>query len=257
MNNSSVRKIELEHVVPQYKLLFGKSTTLDEVIDVTDLALKAIGNKAQETFSLITTIKDFKVNFPCDVYLIKSVTRTAVFNNGSLYKRVNDGIDTVMSPGFDGNTFPYRDVFNNEGTVIGYVRVISSTNSSYNKNFIGKPQGDFVDFNNNGQGQLTFNVTNVEIEIIYKASLLDVNDLPLVDEKTVTAICYYINYLDIQRKYFGKTADANMYQLAVQLKEKHVGQARIGDMFTDNQTDRVLNHALSLGRKMYNLPNRV
>lgn len=255
MNNSSERKLELEHVIPQYKLLFGKSTTLDEVIDVTSLALKAIGNKAQETFSLRTTIKDYKVPFPCDMYLIKSVTKAEAFTN---YDLIGLSKATGLTANlYEGNLIPYQEILGPEGTVVGYVTYAPVTSTEYNKNVVTRPQGDFVDFNNNGRDRLTFNVTDLPIEIIYKAPLLDPNNLPYVDEKTVTAICYYINYLDIQRRYFAKTADANMYQMALELKNRYVGQARIGDVFTDNQTDRVLGHALSLNRKMRGLPNKI
>mgnify|MGYP003479308676 CR=1 FL=1 len=251
MNNSSERKLELESVIPQYRLLFGKSTSLDEVIDVTDLALKAIGNKAQETYILRTTIKDYKIPFPCDMYLVKSITRSEPFNNNTLINHSQYAlVDT-----FEGNTYPFVDIVDENGEVTGQTRLIYS--NELPKSFVDKPVGNYIDFNNNGRDLITFNETGVEIDIIYKAPLVDPNNLPYVDEKTVTAICYYINYLDIQRKYFSKVADQNMYQMALQLKDKYIGQARVGDVFTENQTNRIFNHALSLGRKMYGLPNRI
>lgn len=251
MNNSSERKLELEAVIPQYRLLFGKSTSLDEVIDVTDLALKAIGNKGQEVYILRTTIKDYRTPFPCDIYLIKSITKSAVYNNSTTINELR----YPLVDAFEGNTFPFVDIVDAQGNVTGQTRLLFTTDLP--KSFVDKPVGNYIDFNNNGRDLITFNETDIEIDIIYRAPLLDPNNLPYVDEKTVTAICYYINYLDVQRKYFAKVADQNMYQLALQLKDKYVGQARIGDVFTENQTDRILNHALSLGRKMYGFPNRV
>lgn len=249
MNNSSVRKVELEHVVPQYKLLFGKSTTLDEVIDVTDLALKAIGNKAQELYILRTTVKDYKVPFTCDMYMIKSITKSTPFNNFSLIQDKYYVVNTI-----NGNTIPVVNVLSSTGEYLGQVGALAVVPPD--KNVVGNPVGEYVDYNLQPD-RIVFNEDAIEVDIIYRAPLVDPNNLPMVDEKTVTAICYYINYLDTQRKYFSKIADQNMYQLALQLKDKYVGLARVGDVFSDNDLDKLLNHAVSLGRKMYGLSNRI
>lgn len=252
MNNSSVRKLELEHVIPQYKLLFGKTTTLDELIDVADVALKAIGNKEPELFLVRVMIKDYIVPFPCDMYMIKSVTRAKPFTNTTLVQ----GENYYLVNTFNGNTLPLINIVSPSGQILAQSTIIT-TDSLIDTKVVGKPVGEYLDYNNNGRDRLTFNESGFEVDIVYRAPLLDPNNLPYVDEKTITAICYYINYLDIQRKYFSKIADQNMYQTALQLKDKYVGLARVGDVFSDNDLDKVLNHSVSLGRKMFGLSNRI
>lgn len=252
MNNSSVRKLELEHVIPQYKLLFGKSTTLDEVIDVADVALKAIGNKEPDLFVVRTMIKNNIVPFPCNMYMIKSVTKAKPYTNTTLVQ----GENYYLVNTFDGNTLPLINIVSPDGEILAQSSILV-TNTLLNTKVVGKPVGEYIDYNNNGTDRLTFNESGFEVDIVYRAPLVDPNNLPMVDEKTVTAICYYINYLDVQRKYFSKIADQNMYQLALQLKDKYVGLARVGDVFSDNDIDKILNHATSLGRKMFGLSNRV
>lgn len=252
MNNSSVRKLELEHVIPQYKLLFGKSTTLDEVIDVADVALKAIGNKEQELFLVRTKVNNYIVPFPCGMYLIKSVTRAKPFTNTTLVQ----GENYYLINTFSGNTLPLINIVSPSGQILAQSTIITR-DALVDTRVVGKPVGEYLDYNNNGRDELVFNESGIDVDIVYRAPLVDPNNLPYVDEKTITAICYYINYLDIQRKYFSKIADQNMYQLALQLKDKYVGLARVGDVFSDNDLDKILNHATSLGRKMFGLSNRI
>lgn len=265
----------LKFVVPQYNTLFGKTTTLAEVIDVSRVALKMIGNLNLNRYSARGRITDYKFNVLCGVYLIKSVTTDEKFDNNTLlnqgitsgsYYPTSTGLFVYQTP---GGAEQHINVYNQYGAYVRRVEYgtpewtilnAQKTNpvsiTRYNQDVVGKPRGTFINFTNEGNGQLSFDVTNLDIEVIFDTLETDEEGLMKISEKDITAICYFLNFIDVQKKYFMKQADGSELQTAKQLSDSAIADARAGEPITQNDRDIVFSQMLTANRKQYSMPYR-
>lgn len=265
----------LKFVVGQYHTLFGKDITLAEVINTSRVVLKSIGNLNTQRFSARGKITNFNFSLLCKAYLIKSVTTDSSYSN-----------DTLIGAGISSSSFyshyPNENVyFNSEGMEADinifdhygrYVRRVEFGSdewailnaerhnkiliTEYNNNVVGKPRGTYINFENLGDGLLKFDVNNINIEVIYDKLIVDEEGLWKISEKEITAICYFLNFIDIQKKYYQKLVDANMLGVARADSDRAIGNARVGERVTDNDRDMIFEQALTANRKQVGLPYR-
>ncbi len=261
MKNTSVLQLHsLKEVMPRYRTLTGLETNLSDVVDVAMIVVKAIGNIALATYSYKTDIVNYLACLPCDVHSILSVTHNRAYTNNTLTSEyitngINDNIIITSNP-----IVEYTNVFDEYNNYIGRVEALNLDTTNFtlnhNKNVIGTPIGNFLSYARESNRQLKFNISSGSIEIIYRAIVKDSDDFVLVEDKTITAIARFLHYLKIDQGYYMKIYDGNMVERAEKNYSLAVGRARIGEPFTANQMDSILESGITFKRKSYGLPFR-
>lgn len=275
--NRSYQLFSLKYVIPQYHTLFNENVRLDEVIDMSRMCLKAIGNIALDTYSAKGKVKDFKFYLPCETYIIKSVTTEKTYNNDNLV--VNGINSSSFVPQLNNGNFLYLtpngaeqhiNIYDKFGQLLKsvpygtqeYFLIMQERENPvsvirYNEEVVGKPKGTYINYNiDDAEKCLTFDITDTDIEVIYDTIIVDDEGLVMISEQSITAVCYYIKFLDVQRKFFQKIADANMLSYINKIKDEKMAAARVGERITDNDRDRLFSQMMTANRKQYNMPYR-
>lgn len=275
--NRANELFSLKSVIPQYETLYGKNLTLAQLVDISRVALKEIGNLNTERFSARGTICDFKLNLPCSVYLIKSVTTDETFNNDTLLRAGINSSNYYPTPGdygknlyfVPGGAEQHINIFDQYGQYLrrvdygteewDFLNARKSTPihiTRYNDAVVGKPRGTYVNFKNIGEGELEFDITGICVEVIFDTILVDEEGLIKISEKEITAIAAFANFVDVQKKYFMKIVDASMLQVAKDISSRAIANARAGERISDNDRDILFSQMMTANRKQYSMPYR-
>lgn len=245
-NNNQYKLYSLQAVLPMYRRLFGKEADLYDMLELAPYVLREGGGYKMGTYLTKSTVTDNEVKLPCELDKIRSVTLsyplTYYFATPTILAQENivSGITNTFSTQ-NTEDFPNR------------ITSINSWLLDYNKNTITGSLGPLIDFKWEDKETISFNSTGMDVDIIYDTVLVDEEDgYPVTDDKTLTALAYYMNYVDVQKMFFQKLADGNMFNMALQLKDKHMAKARSGHGFTDNELDKIMNVMTSFNRKRYN-----
>lgn len=246
MQNTETHKYySLQSVLPMYKRLFGTEYDLYDMLELSPIVLRSCGGYKTGRYLGKTTIKDFKATLPCDIFKIVSVSLAVplseAYASASLLRQENQLIgDTNAFTVTNSTDFPNYNI------------PFSSYLLNANKNTTSPPLGKLVDFKWESEEELSFNFDGVEIDIIYDSLLLADDGYPCTDEKSLLALAYYLNFINMQKALFQRLGDPNLFTLAVQLKDKHIAQARVGTGFTDNELNKLMDVMTSHNRKKYN-----
>lgn len=261
MNNpSNLLLHSLREVPSRYKSLFGLEIAYSEVIDVAELVIGEIGNVALGGFSFTGRICNYHLCLPCDLNVIHSVTGQAPYNNMNLSSDVIvNGINQPIMITSDP-AVPYTNVFDEYGNYVGRIDALNLTYVTggylYNKHVMGPPKGNYISYQRAGNNKIKINSKEASVEVIFETVIADEEGYPLVEEKTITTIAHYLFKLYVNRGYFRKIYDGNQTKKADDDYSKWVGKARVGQVFSDNQMNDIMQAAVTHNRKMYGLPYR-
>jgi hypothetical protein len=237
MNEASDQLYPAEQALPLYKRLFKKELDFYDMVEMLPIILRRTGTIATKDFLYKSTITDFKVDLPCNVYAIESVHFSMPY---SFYKAYL-GIERNVLKNYDLPDF--MDNKTSDEVVEIY---------EFNKNLINTPLGKKIDFNNENNDALKFDFNNVEVDIIYIGTVTDKEGVPMVPYKTLEAICYFMHFLDVQADFYRQLAPMYMKQSAEQDSDNALARARTPDFISDNQMDAILNTMTSFNRKKHN-----
>jgi hypothetical protein len=261
MNNpSNLLLHSLREVPPRYKTLFGLEIAYSEVVDVAELVIEEIGNIALGGFSFTGKVCNHYLCLPCELHTIHSVTGQVPYNNMSLNSDIipngpNQPIMITSDP-----AVPYTNVFDEYGNYVGRIDALNLTSVTggyvYNKHVMGPPKGNYIGYQRAGNNKIKINAKEANIEVIFETVIADEEGMPLVESKTVTAIAHYLFKGVVNRGYFKKIYDANQVTKADKDYSSWVGKARVGQIFSDNQQNDIMQAAVTHNRKMYGLPYR-
>lgn len=258
-NASRLLLYSLREVPPRYKTLFGLEIEYSRVIDVHTIVLGEIGNVALADFSFVGKVCDYTLCLPCDLYSIHSVTSARAYTNYNIvpeaFVNKQSGV-TITSL----SLVPYTNVFNEFGQYVGRIDALNSAPiapaTGYNNNAVGPPVGNYINYNRAGNNKIKINTKEAEIEVIFETVVVDEEGYPLVEEKAITAIAYYLFHLHVHRGYFMKIYDGNQVKLAKDDADTWIGRARVGQTFSDNEQNDIFQAGITHNRKIYGLPYR-
>lgn len=225
------------------------------MLETMDYILRQTGSLALGEFIFQGKIVDGKLCLPCSPYNIRSVTEQRPY---SWYQALYEPIYSTSAnasvlinynlPTITENPSPDSVQNQEEGVLLNYADT-----------FIDIPVGKFVNYvweDRNNLLRFNTQYENLDIDVIYTAMITDKEGLPYVKDAVIDAICYYNHYLEIQKDFFTKRADANMLTLAKTSYEQKVAQGRSPEFVSDNDWDRLLGRMASYNRKVNSKPWR-
>jgi len=216
-----MNKVSFKAVLERLDLIHGIHVNENYAINLGMIAWDKIGNKETDIYRLATTIVDCKATLPCNAEFIECVTT---------------GIETPANATVDRL---YENFLQDE---------------DFQKPFrhdLILPDNRFLKFRHFGE-YLQFDVDSLDIQIIYRGVICDDDGLPLLTEKEVEAISYYIAYIESYKSAKNNMAGAGeMMQFQYSQWDRLCADARVPEEFTQNEIDRILDVKFSWDRKMY------
>lgn len=249
-NQSSAMLYSLREVPMRYKRLYGKELDFYEMLELADYVMQQAGSIATKYYLLKTSIKDFEVNLPCNVYSIEYVCDANVTSWLALsgYNLVSDML------------FNYRvdqsgnyGLYNPAATNVDDLGPDDSTSLyEVNKNVFDAPLGNMLNFQNDQNCCLSFNIKERDILVLYRGKVVDSEGYPMVPDKTITAIARWCILNDVKKRFYSNQSSADHLALADKDYKVAIAQARTPDSLGLNESDQLLNALTTHNRKLYN-----
>jgi len=251
-NNATNKLYSMKEAIPMAKRMLDIDINEFDLAEVADYVLKECGSFDIGDFLLRKQkIKNGKIDPNCDMYAIKWVTTTKPFD---WYKKLApiEGVDNILV----NYSLPVITLY--PSTSVVNQTSIASILLSIDDTFIYQSQGAFIPYVFHTDGCLHFNneFENLEVDIVYTHPIIDHDGFPFIKENVAIALVYYINYLQIQKKYFCKQCPEDVFLTAERLMERYIAQARVPIKVSDNEWDRFLNVMINTNRKQTNNPFR-
>ena len=194
--------------------------------DIALLGWELIGNKHTKLYRYTTSTSNKRIKLPCNLVEIESVT--IPFMDAQMYSNISN--------------FPI--VYNQY--VEKYIEAWKWDKSTIYES------GKLVKYREEGD-ELVFDRDFSEVIILYHGIIADEEGLPLLNDKEVRALAYYLVYSDTYKQALARK-DANLFQLAQAAKidwQKACTAARIPEKFTQNDMNEILDVKARWDRKQY------
>ena len=193
-----------------------------------DLALQAwnrIGTKHTRLYKFEGSVNDNVLELPCNVDVIESV-----------HVPVPDAQVTSNT-----SNFPWENIW-----VESYIDMFPRFKNPYFQ------PGKLVKYDE-GNNELYFANNYPKVIVVYHGIIEDDDQLPLVNEKELTAIAAFVAYASLYKEGI-KKRDSNIIKLAQTVKEdwlRACNAARVSEHLTQNDMDAILDAKTSWNRKSY------
>ncbi len=248
MKNASVNDfVPIQRVLLYYKSLFGKETTLDQVLIFADHILRETGTIGRKKLFMRAIIKNRKIGLPCGTFAVDSVNYSKPFQWDS-----RDQSDIVNESILVNYIVPHP-MYNGYSLDINAVETSKPMILPLDQMPVNSPVGNYIDYEHNGD-HLKFNEENVSVDIIVRIIQVDKDGYPFMTDKSAMAFAYWLNFVATQRLYFSKMADNSMLQIADELYRVSAAKARTPEAIGKNEMDDIMNVLTSMNRKFYDLP---
>lgn len=207
---------------------YGIELTPDTFEEMGMNAWERIGNRMMTTKSVKLDIVDGIVTLPCDVDELEAITADNVeFKKSDTSKDHWAMHQEYYTEQYIERTKGDRDHLYTSGEFIKYDQIDTNTIKVYRKS--GK------------------------VNVLYKTTTLDENELPMINSKEVNAIAAYCAYADTFKKGL-MTRDGNMINLSQALEQKWLklcDHARTPINMSQNDFDAIGDVSRSWDRKTY------
>jgi hypothetical protein len=238
MSNASDELVNIGYCVTHGKRLTGRDFDFYDNVELVDHVIRKTKAVGMGAYLLRTSTVNKKVHLACA--LIKSVTYQQPLSWWMDYVPVDINLNNVLI----NYNIEFHDGSLPQGTPLPLTEKIGEI----------KPLGRYVPFVYEDH-YLHFE-KDMDVDIVYVTTKKDDQGYPLLTMKGAEALIYYAHYIEIQKEYFQKIADNNMFNEAKKLKERAFAEARVPVAVTDNQWDDMLNVLTSHNRKRFNIPNK-
>lgn len=233
------------------KRLFGLEVDFYDVLELLPIILKKTGGIATKYFLYKGKVKDYKLELPCNVHGIEHVSTSRVYSWYSSYypsalPLVNYRVDQSGNLG----------VYNPDATHINDIGLNNYSLYSINKNVFTGPLGLMVNFTNSKNHCLSFNFKEGDIDVLYAGTVLDEDKYPMMPEKSLEAVAYYMNYIAIRMAFNMKQSTGDQLQLAKKEMEQAIAAAKSPEWLSNNEYNSILDVMTTHNRKRYNLQHR-
>jgi hypothetical protein len=256
MNQGSEIYHSVEEIPMLHRRLFGYEIDLYDAIELLDLILRKTGSMSNQYILLKgAQIINHELKLPQNVYSVKYVCDSLPLSYyGSFLSQfdsrflINYRVDQTGNLGAynaDATTTEYLGEGTSEGVYVVNEKVFS------------RPLGSLINFNNKENHCLEFNFKSRKVDVLCILTLLDENGYPKLPEKTLEAVCYYLHYIEMRKRFNANQCNANQMDLAKREKDTAVASARTPTAISDNEYNMILDVWTSFNRKRYNRQTRV
>lgn len=228
-SNSVDELLPLDAVMPLVRRLFDLRPDFTDVVEISGICLKKIRNKYRAQFACVVDVVDGVAELPANCEQIDAVV----------------GVDARFNSqgwvgGGAGRAWDERIWCPDQITGIPVYRYTGTGGASHVgeqlRNYRFQDGALWLD-------QTTYRWKDApshdQVQVLYSGPIVDERGYPKVTEREALACAYYFNYIDIQRKVFQGLAQPQQLEMAVQLKDQHVNQARVGEGLNDQALERV------------------
>lgn len=220
--------MELSNINAAYGLcdsLYGITPDENQFEDLALTAWNKIGTKHTRLYRYEGSVKNHVLELPCNVDLIESV-----------HIPIPDAQVTSNS-----SNFPWENIW-----IESYIDRFPRFENPYFQ------PGKLVKYDE-GNNELYFAHDYPKVMVVYHGILQDEDELPLVNEKELTAIAAFVAYASLYKEGI-KKKDINIMKLAQTVKEdwlRACNAARVSEHLTQNDMDAILDAKTSWNRKSY------
>lgn len=245
MINSTYEFYDIQYAIPIVLEEYGFEPKEFEIIDMGVKLLKQIGNYYTDRHLFIGQIKDNRLDLPCNVTTIDSVTVNDfnVFRLNSYYKDVFDFYELrgfEVSRNFNGFTsegrfIDYRFVKDNGNSWLEFNPLITSSNSNISRDIASDLK----------------NRDNRYVYVIYSGQLLDEKGYPKVTNQEAIAIAYWYMLIDYKKKTIMGLNNGSLIPMFKQQYDAAVSKARNITELNQNLGDALLDIKFGYNMKQY------
>ncbi len=277
MNESSHQLVSVMQAIPNYKDLYGKETDEYYVRSVYRRPLQQGAALRSATYLLRASLDDNHVaRLPCEVLSIRSVTSCQAWGyygvdfsnrvNGLAPWGVGDYVLWNSSLGQLGsikaipqfNQFPDPDAPDGSPALLEPGTAAISCGSA--SLLVDKPEllnripyGTNIQyaFKEKKQLQIDACFRGETVDIVYQSLYTDCDAYPMVSEKAAETVASWLNFLDIQIKYYAGKASREMHDMAWASYGTYVAQCRTPDSLGQNELNALFRVLTSHERAQY------
>ena len=251
MNNNNYEYFDIEYIIPIVKLEYGIEPNVFEIKDVAIHTLKRIGNIWSERYLFIGKIKDNKVELPCNVSHIESVTLTnenfenyinrAEWANQQIPGRFVDSVaysyaySRLPDRTSEGRFMDYKIVIENGEKFLNFNRLIVTDDTRLQSQYDSDMK----------------TMDNMFVNVLYDGQIVNSEGLPFVTEKEAYAIAYQWMYLDYRKKAMLGMNNGAFLKEFENKYIKHVNLARQPNKLNQNIMDEIMDIKTSHNVKWY------
>lgn len=236
-------------VVMMCKREFDLDVELDKILASVDRVSEQCGTIAPKYFLFskgeIGKDNDFELALPCNVYAIEHVASSKYSYEWYGPLVLTEYPDALVNYGIGPDGKWINDCENDVPQVY-----------EVNKNVFARNLGPMVPFQNDNNCCLHFNFRTGFVDVLYRGKIVDERGYPKLPEKTLTALAYWMQYMDVRKKFNMQLASPAQLELAKQEYNQRVAQARVPDSLSANESDDLLNSLVDFNRKQHNLQFR-
>ncbi len=260
----------LESVIPYVSDEFGMDISERQLFETSIVPIRRIGNYHTKPFSEIITISEGGTYpLPCRTFFIHSVfgkecdfSITDMHGNEQFlnnpypvveyvnrstlvdYENIRNEYDQIIGYVKNGK---YYDKL---GTMIGEAKAVSELSKCHGKygNLYQIPVSYKV-----LDKCLVFDKEKGGKQLKIDAEFLqeDKKGLPLIDEPTKIAIAYYMNLIEIRKRYFASEASYDQFQVAKKEYEEKAAAAKSDLFINENLKEKIIQILSSFDRSGY------
>jgi hypothetical protein len=255
MNNArSDQYFSLMAAIPMVQRLFGLSVSPYDVQETAFHLLPKIGGVQLGKYLLPAELNEHVVTLPCEAYQINRVTAGDTL--WGIYSYYDGGRNNsyLISPAkqargpqeFEDHGEQIGTLENGRQVVVDQLPKPVLLDDSFYWSTLST-SGQYIPYQYS-DGQVRTGIRTGRVNIIYTALITDEEDMPRVRQQSLEALAYYLQYLDVQRRFFQKLVDRETLAVAETLKNSKVSQARNGDGVSEAGMSKALSALHSFSR---------
>lgn len=253
-NQSSARVYSLKDVPMVYRRKYGDELDYYNMLEMADHVMKQAGTIAPKLFLFKAKIEDFKLELPCNVYSIEYVCDAkpvSWFGASIIGPETNALINYRVDQSRTGG------IYNEDATDQDNLGVPTTAGLyEVNRSVFEMPLGRMINFQNDNNCCLSFNIKERDVMVLYHGRILDADQATMVPDTTIAAIAAYCNLYEVTKRFNRNQASPAHVQLAQDEYNRLVSQARVPDGLGINEMNDALDVASSMNRKRYNRQHR-
>lgn len=277
-NNTEDNLRPLETIMPLLDELLGLEVSFERVSNQAMICLDKIGNKYRARYAVVVETDGGFAELPPNCDKIESVLAVGTSflstgnttTNGALTPSTAPIEPTVY---VESNSWPELNLVpNTTPDQMGMpVRLGGSISAIDAKQYGGvlvdytfRDGGVYVGYQQStselvrqavstiaATGSFDAPVFPQQLLVFYHGRVGDERGYPLITPEEALACAYYVNFVSVQKRYFMREATVQDFQLAQQLKDQHISQARLAPIGSSNALDKVLDESKRYHRHFF------
>jgi hypothetical protein len=245
---SSDELVSVKAIPGEYKRLFGRDVEFWDMVELLPIVLRGSLGIVPDYFFFREKITDCKLLIPCNHFTVNYACLASGTTFYNMQTLINDGQGILVNYNMDELR---KEYFNRPNEAV--INQIPEQALKVNSNFPQRANGQFIKFIKKGN-VLEFEQNNIEVEVLVSSMPVDEKGIPLVTDKVVTAMAYFMNLVHVQKAYYRGKMPQYIFKDAQADYDFYLGEASIPGILSENDVNDILNTLSSFNRHSFNAP---